>query len=44
MDTEPHVGAIYVPNNSLLLTEQICGYLQFTKKSFDTLCNIPTNT
>lgn len=33
VDTEPHVGAIYdVPNNSVLLTGQICGYLQITKK------------
>lgn len=31
VDTEPHAGAIYVPNNSRLLMEPICGYLQITK-------------
>lgn len=32
VDTEPRVGATHVPSNSLLLTEQICGYLQITEK------------
>ena len=32
VDTEPHVGATNVPGNVPLLTEQICGYLQITKK------------
>ncbi len=27
VDSEPDIGAIYVPSNSLLLMEQICGYL-----------------